>query len=190
MQPMAHYLARLGHCCRQFSYRSLRYTPGHNARLLGDFLERLDAEVIHFVAHSLGGIVLMHYFQSVDSVRPGRVVMLGTPLTGSGLARYLSRHRFLAASFMGASADSLLGNVPAWKGTRPLAVLAGTRGHGIGQILGASLDTPNDGTVAVSETRTDFCDVHRLIPYSHTGMLLAKPVAALVDEFLRTGNVT
>ncbi len=190
MFPMASYLNGLGHECRRFSYRSLACTPRHNACLLGQFLDRLDADVVHFVAHSLGGIVLLHYFQLFDTARPGRVVMLGTPLTGSGVARYLSRYKVLKNSLMGASFHSLLGNVPAWKGTRPLAVFAGTRGHGVGQLLGTPLDTPHDGTVAVSETRTKFCTVHRLIPYSHTGMLLAKPVAVLVDEFLRTGNVT
>ena len=91
---------------------------------------------------------------------------------------------------LGASAKTLLGNVPAWKGTRPLAVFAGTRGKGVGQFLGAPLEKPNDGTVAVSETVIDNCTVHIEVPYSHTGMLLAKPVAASIDEFLRTGNVT
>lgn len=190
MWPMARHLTNRGHSCRQFSYRSLMRTPSRNARLLGRFLNRLDADIVHFVAHSLGGIVLLHYFQMFDMTKPGRVVLLGTPLTGSGLARHLSRHTILKHGLLGASSHALLGNVPAWRGTRPLAVFAGTHGHGIGQMLGAPLDSPNDGTVAVSETKTKFVTVHRLIPYSHTGMLLAKPVAILVDEFLRTGNVT
>lgn len=190
MKPMAHYLNSYGHECRRFSYRSLRCTPQHNARLLEQFVGRLDAEIVHFVAHSLGGIVLLHYFQIFDTARPGRVVMLGTPFTGSSVARHFSRNKFIRNSFLGASSHSLIGNVPVWKGTRPLAIFAGTRGRGIGQALGAPLQTPNDGAVAVSETRVKYCTVHRLIPYSHTGMLLAKPVAALVDEFLRTGNVT
>ncbi len=190
MKPITHYLNRYGHECRRFSYRSLRCTPQHNARLLGQFVDRLDADIVHFVAHSLGGIVLLHYFQTFDTARPGRVVMLGTALAGSSAARYVSRNTLIRKSFLGASADALIGNMPAWKGTRPLAVLAGTRGCGIGQALGAPLHTPNDGVVAVSETRTKYCTVHKLIPYSHTGMLLAKPVAAWVSEFLRTGNVT
>ena len=91
---------------------------------------------------------------------------------------------------LGASSSSLFGNVPTWNGTRPLAVLAGTRGLGIRQMLGVPLDHPNDGAVAVSETKVKSCTVHRLVPYSHTEMLLVKPVAAMIDEFLRTGNIT
>ena len=190
MKPMAGYLSGFGHECRRFSYPSLRYSPQLNAQLLGTFTDQLDADIVHFVAHSLGGIVLLHYFQIFDTARPGRVVMLGPPLKGSGVAQYMSRNKFLKSLLLGASSNSLLGDVPGWNGTRPLAVLAGTRGLGIGQMLGAPLDQPNDGAVAVSETEAKSCTVHKLIPYSHTEMLLAKPVAAMVDEFLRTGNIT
>ena len=129
---------------------------------------------------------------SRSSIHSGPVVWscLGPPLKGSGVAHFISRNVVLKHLTLGASSSSLLGNVPAWRGTRPLAVLAGTRGLGIGQMLGAPLERPNDGAVAVSETRVKSCTVHKLIPYSHTGMLLAKPVAAMIDEFLRTGNIT
>ena len=190
MRPLSRYLSTHGHDCKQFSYNSVRRTPKENALLLGKFVDKLDADIIHFVAHSLGGIILLHYFQLFDTAKPGRVVMLGTPLSGSEVARYLSRVNFIKTNLLGASAKTLLGNIPAWKGTRPLAVFAGTRGKGVGQMLGAPLDQPHDGTVAVSETKIDNCTLHIQVPYSHTGMLLAKSVASSVDEFLRTGNVT
>lgn len=190
MRPMARHLGHFGHECKRFSYPSLKYSPQLNAQLLGTYTDRLDADVIHFVAHSLGSIVLLHYFQIFDTARPGRVVMLGPPLKGSSVARYLSRNPFFRDVLLGASSSSLFGNVPAWNGTRPLAVLAGTRGLGIRQMLGVPLDRPNDGAVSVSETRVKSCTLHKLIPYSHTEMLLVKPVAAMVDEFLRTGNIS
>lgn len=190
MKPISRYLSTHGHECRQFSYHSVRRTPKENALMLGQFVDKLDADIIHFVGHSLGGIILLHYFQIFDTAKPGRVVILGTPLSGSNVARHVSKNNFIKTSMLGASAKSLLGNVPVWKGTRPLAVFAGTYGTGVGKILGASLDKPNDGTVAVSETKIDNCTLHIQVPYSHTGMLLAKPVAAAVDEFLCTGQVT
>ena len=190
MKPISRYLSTHGHECKQFSYQSLSQSPQQNALRLGKYVEDIDADIIHFVGHSLGGIILLHYFQHFDIAKPGRVVMLGTPLAGSNVARHMSKNKFIKNSMLGASAKTLLGNVPAWKGTRPLAVFAGNRGKGLGQILGASLEKPNDGTVAVSETVIDNCTLHIEVPYSHTGMLLAKPVAASIDEFLRTGNVT
>ena len=190
MMPLSRYLSAHGHQCRQLSYHSVRLSPKENALLLGKFVEKLDADIIHFVAHSLGGIILLHYFQLFDNAKPGRVVMLGTPLGGSNVARYMSKSNFIKTNMLGASAKTLLGSIPAWKGTRPLAVFAGTRGRGMGKMLGAPLNKPNDGTVAVSETQIDNCTLHIEVPYSHTGMLLAKSVASSVDEFLRTGNVT
>lgn len=189
MKPISHHLKSYGHDCKQFSYHSVIHDPKENAHRLNQFVAQLDADIVHFVAHSLGGLILLHYFQNFDQHKPGRVVMLGTPLTGSGVARYLAVNKLLRISILGASAKSLLGNVPSWKGSRPLAVFAGNRGQGLGKLLGAPLDKPNDGTVAVSETKIKNCTLHIEIPYSHTSMLLAKSVATSVDEFLRTGDI-
>ena len=190
MKPLSRYLHAHGHACKQFSYQSIGRSPRQNARLLGEYVDKLDADIIHFVGHSLGGIILLHYFQFYDSAEPGSVVMLGTPLGGSAVARHIAKNNFIKNSLLGKSAKTLLGNLPRWKGARPLAVIAGTRGKGIGKFFGAPLDTPNDGTVAVSETQIDNCSLHIQVPYSHISMLLAKPVAVYVDEFLRTGNIT
>ncbi len=190
MMPISRYLSRHGHECRRFSYQSLRHSPERSAQILARFVDRLDADLVHFVAHSFGGVVLLYYFQWVYTARPGRVVMLGTPLRGSGCARYLAGNNFTKNLTLGESAESLLGNAPKWKGGRPLAIFAGTRSRGVGRMLGVPLDDPNDGTVAVSETKTDNCTLHVQIPYSHTGMLFSRSVAAFVDEFLRTGSIT
>jgi len=173
----------------EYSYKSVRRSPIENAQMLGKFVQQLDADIVHFVAHSYGGLILLHYFQMFDAAaKPGRVVMLGSPLTGSGVAKHLSKNNLLKNNILGAGSKSLLGSAPSWKGTHPLAVIAGTKGYGVGQLLGASLDKPNDGTVAVSETKVSNCTVHIQVPYSHTGLLLSKNVATLVDEFIRTGD--
>ena len=190
MKPISRFLSTQGHECKQYSYHSIRRTPKENALILGRFVEQLDADIVHFVGHSYGGIILLHYFEMFNSVKPGRVVMLGTPLTGSSVARYISKNNFIKNSILGNSSKALHGHIPVWKGTRPLAIIAGTQGHGMGQMLGAPLEKPNDGTVAVSETKIENCTLHVQVPYSHIGMLLAKSVAITVDEFLRTGNVT
>ncbi len=189
MKPISYHLKSYGHECMQFSYNSLASDPKENARRLSQFVARLDADIVHFVGHSLGGLILLHYFQNYDQGKPGRVVMLGTPLTGSGVARFLAKNKYFKINMLGASAKTLLGDIPSWSGARPLAVFAGNRGQGVGKLLGAPLDKPNDGTVAVSETKIKNCTVHIEIPYSHTSMLVAKPVATSVDQFLRTGDI-
>jgi len=188
MKPLSRYLKNHGHECVEYSYQSVRRSPKENAQMLGNFVQKLDADIVHFVAHSYGGLILLHYYQMFDTAKPGRVVMLGSPLTGSGVARYVSKNNIIKNNMLGESSDTLLGGAPSWKGTHPLAVIAGTKGYGLGQLLGAPLDKPNDGTVAVSETMVSNCTVHVQVPYSHTGLLLSKNVAAVVDEFIRTGD--
>ena len=188
MKPLSRYLSTHGHECVQYSYRSVRRSPKENALMLERYVQQLDADIIHFVAHSYGGLILLHYFQMFDAAKPGRVVMLGSPVTGSTVARYLSKNNFINNNMLGESSTTLLGSAPNWKGTHPLAIIAGTKGYGVGQLLGAPLEKPNDGTVAVSETKLSNCTIHIQVPYSHTGLLLSKNVAALVDEFIRTGD--
>ena len=188
MKPISRYLRTHGHECVEYTYQSVRRSPKENALMLGKFVGQLDADIVHFVAHSYGGLILLHYFQMFDKAKPGRVVMLGSPVSGSSVAKHLSKNNLLNNKMLGASSNSLLGGVPSWKGTHPLAVIAGTKGYGVGQFLGAPLEKPNDGTVAVSETKVSNCTVHIQVPYSHTGLLLSKNVAAVVDEFIRNGD--
>ena len=173
--------------CRQFSYHTLLHTPRQNAERLHAFLQDIDADVVHFVAHSLGGVVLSHLFEAYPMQRPGRVVMLGTPINGSSLARKL--HAFPPARILlGRSVvRGLLGDMPPWKG-RPLALIAGNRGIGFGLLVLNRLEKPNDGTVCLRETRNMAVTDHLEVPFSHTQMLLARPVAEAVCEYLKTGS--
>ena len=54
-----------GFSTRQFSYPSVRVSPAVAARLLGDFVAGIEAPVVHYVAHSLGGLVLRHFFHGI-----------------------------------------------------------------------------------------------------------------------------
>lgn len=182
-------LARAGYTAHRFHYSSLRGTPARNAAALNAFLHGVDADVVHLVAHSLGGLVLCHLFNDFPEQRAGRVVMLGTPLRGSAVARHLARWR-LTRWLLGRSIErGLLGDGPRWPGARPLAMIAGTRGGmGIGVLTATPLDHPHDGTVSVSETDAPEVRDHLQVPYGHFGLLLAGPVAAAVTAYLRGGR--
>jgi pimeloyl-ACP methyl ester carboxylesterase len=173
----------------RFHYASLGRTPVENAALLADFIRGLGAERLHLVAHSLGGIVLMHLFDRFPDLPPGRVVLLGSPVQGSGVARRLSRLPLLRHCLGRSIQLGLLGDVPPWQGGRELGVIAGTGGIGIGTLVGG-LERPSDGTVAVAETRLaaarDYCD----LPASHTGLLFSSKVADAVCCFLKSGHFT
>lgn len=176
-----------GYACKRFRYRSVRRSPAENAERLARFLEDQTAGTVHLVAHSLGGIVVLHLLDRFPQVRPGRVVMLCTPARGSGVARRISRIPVLRRA-LGKSVDQgVLGGAPKWRGGRDLGVMAGTRFLGLGSLFGG-VEKPGDGTVAVAEARcpeaADTCILHA----SHTGVLCSRKAAQAVCRFLRTGR--
>lgn len=189
MTLMRHRVAICGYECHQFSYKSLSRTPRENAQALNNYLATLDSEVIHLVAHSLGGIVVMHLFNDFPQQKPGRVVLLGSPINGSRVAKHISQTSLLRG-FLGHSVNQgLLGDVPQWKSDHDIGMIAGTKGIGLGTVFAPrALEKPNDGTVSLSATQSDAIKEHRTVPYSHQGMLLATSVAKLVCHFLRKGQ--
>jgi pimeloyl-ACP methyl ester carboxylesterase len=187
MSLLAFRLRSAGFDTERFFYHSLFSTPAQNAERLYSFLLRQQVETMHLVAHSLGGIVLLHLFEKFFDITPGRVVLLGSPVQGSGVAKRLSNF-FLTRRLIGQSGEQgLLGGAPEWKGERDLGVIAGSSGFGVGQLVGG-IDGPGDGTVSLSETclpgASDFCQ----IPVSHMGMLVSVDVATEVIGFLQSGR--
>ena len=180
-----------GFSTRQFSYPSVRVSPAVAARLLGDFVADIEAPVVHYVAHSLGGLVLRHFFHGHGDRpaggRPGRVVMLATPHQGSRAAQALAQTA-LGRRLLGQSVEQgLLGDVPSWQSERQLGVIAGSRGIGLGRFL-ARLDLPHDGTVAAAETELSAATDRILLPVSHFGSLFSREVADQAIYFLRQGR--
>jgi pimeloyl-ACP methyl ester carboxylesterase len=191
MALLRRHLAVAGFSTRQFSYPSVRVSPAVAARLLSDFVADIGAPVVHYVAHSLGGLVLRHFFHGHGNGppggRPGRVVMLATPHQGSQAAQAIA-NTALGRRLLGRSIEQgLLGDVPAWPDHRALGVIAGSRGMGLGRFL-ARLDLPHDGTVAAAETEFSAATDRILLPVSHFGSLFSRKVAGQVIYFLRQGR--
>lgn len=187
MSLLAHRLRSAGYATERFFYHSLFSAPAENAVQLRRFLQRQQADTIHLVAHSLGGIVLLHLFEKYADLPPGRVVLMGSPVLGSGVARRLNSN-ILTRGLIGRSGEQgLLGGVPDWNGGRDLGVITGSDGMGVGNVVGG-LNGLGDGTVSVAETMlpgaSDYCQ----IPTSHMGMIFSSVVASELTMFLQTGS--
>jgi pimeloyl-ACP methyl ester carboxylesterase len=186
MVPLAKRLQSLGYRTLIFSYPSVRSTPAGNALALAERVVDLDVLRVHYVAHSLGGIVVRHYFQRFPHRRPGRIVTLGTPHQGSHAARALSSGSF--SFLLGHSFEKgFLADLPPWTPERELGSLAGTLNLGLGRLL-SKAPGPGDGTVLVAETYLEGMADHICLPVSHTGMLFAPSVVVQVHAFLVTGR--
>ncbi|MDH5573119.1 MAG: alpha/beta hydrolase [Gammaproteobacteria bacterium] len=186
---LRHRVKKAGYDTYQFHYPSLRCSPRANAAKLDKYLRSIKAGTIHLVAHSLGGIVLMHLFASFPQQKPGRVVMLGTPARGSQVAHLLNQRPLLHYILGAATQQGLLGDVPVWPDDRELGLIVGTRQVGLGMVLTAGkLAQPNDGTVSLTETAIlQAKDVFQLED-THFTMLIDKRTAQAVINFLCSGR--
>lgn len=186
-------LALLGRRLRQagfqtlrFRYRSTRAGLEEHALALWRFVRRSGGRELHFVAHSLGGLVTLQMLADHGDLPPGRVVLLGSPLRGSLAARKSGR---LPGNglLLGAARPGLENGYAGQLHGREAGMIAGSRSIGLGLLLGG-IGGPGDGTVAVSETRSDMLREHRILPVTHTGMLFSREVAREVAHFLQEGS--
>ena len=183
MTLLQHRLKQCGFKPVLFSYPTIHCNLKHNAARLQRFVQKLDADTVHFVAHSLGGLLVRQFFHDYPDQRPGRVVTLGTPHSGSRVARRMGSNPFgkilLGKSFV----HGLRGDVPPWQGGRELAVFAGNVSVGVGRLI-QQLPKPNDGTVAVKETVLPGMSKHQVFETTHMGLLFSKEVAQAACNFL------
>lgn len=183
MSLLQYRLRRCGFNVVRFSYPTVRCSLKDNATLLQKFLLRLDAETVHFVAHSLGGLLLRQFFYDYPGQRPGRVVTLGTPHRGSEAARRMERN-FFGKALLGRSYENgLRGDVPTWDDSRSMAVIAGKLNFRFSSLVGR-LPRPNDGAVTVAETFLPTAEEHIVLPVTHMGLLISPRVADAICRFL------
>jgi len=146
---------------------------------------------VHFVCHSMGGLLARVYIARHRPKRLGRVVMLGTPNSGSEIADRL-RHLRPYPAFFGPAGQQL--------GTQrneaikalfppvnyPVGIIAGDRS--IYPITSAFLPKPHDGRVSVANTRLDGMADHIVIRTSHPWLGRHSVAIAQTIAFLKAGK--
>ena len=180
-----------GYDVRTFSYPTMSGVAADICRDLAAFASSVadDGRVVHFVGHSLGGVLVYRTLSEFGAGQlGGNAVLLGAPVNGSKAARGAARFQALRP-LLGPHVLSELADPPPrrWSGPNALGAIAGTLRMGTGQFF-AHFDEDNDGTVAVSETLIPGLADHLVLPHSHFGMLAARDVAAQVAHFLRYGR--
>jgi pimeloyl-ACP methyl ester carboxylesterase len=190
MLYLARALRRRGFAARAVGYYSAMHDLARNARALAAALAALDAPRVHVVGHSLGGVVTLAALRDHPDPRVRRIVLLGAPLAGSASGRSLAARRWGAP---------LLGTTRALWGDMPrLAIppgveagaIAGNRQLGLGRLIGLDVPLPNDGVVAVEETKHPQLADHLVMPVAHSEMLVSAAVARETAAFLATGRFT
>ena len=185
MTAMAKRLRARGHQVLVFSYPTRGDDLDGHADDLYILLTRTKADSLHLVGHSMGGLVILNMLSRYDELPPGRVVLMGSPVKGSGAVKRLEKlpgQKFL----FGKVRDNLLQGVEHTPQGRDTGVICGTRALGFGQISGRP-DEPNDGSVTVSETQLDGLTDSIELPVAHSEMLVSTKVVEQVEQFLLYG---
>lgn len=185
-RPLAARLARAGLAPARFDYRTLRGGLDEAAERLGGLCESQPGDAVHLLGHSLGGLLILRLLELGACQRPGRVLLLGTPLTGSSVAQRICAWPG-GRRLLGASAEPLRQGACWWPEEREVGLIAGTLPLGLGRLSGR-IDGPSDGTVALDETRHPGLAARLELPVTHTGMLYSREVARQAAAFLTTGG--
>ena len=145
---------------------------------------------LHFVTHSLGGILVRQYLKEHTIARLGRVVMFGPPNQGSDLVDKLGNN-WLFSAINGPAGRQL--------GTRPdsvpkqlgavnfeLGVIAGDRS--INWINSLIIPGPDDGKVSVERTKVAGIKAHLTIHATHPYLMKNSRAIRETIHFLREGK--
>lgn len=157
---------------------------------VSQFAAQNDAP-LHFVGHSMGGLIIRAMIERRHPDHLGRVVMLGTPNSGSEIADMLQRVR-LAPIVMRNAAPALLtereSGLAALLGKvdYPVGVIAGSRPL-LNTPLSWSLPKPHDGKVSVASTHVEGETDHITLPLSHVELCYHQQVRNAVRTFIQDG---
>jgi triacylglycerol lipase len=193
MRPLAACLRRQGYAVVNVGYPYRRHPIETLARealpAAIATLRQQGVTAIHFVTHSMGGILLRAYLAEESLPGPGRVVMLSPPNQGSELVDLLGRYAWFR--FIFGPAGCQLGTDPHSLPNRlgparfPLGIITGNR-PAIG--LAHFFPGPSDGKVAVTRAQLEGMADFLVLPYGHALIMVHREVHEQVIHFLRTGG--
>jgi pimeloyl-ACP methyl ester carboxylesterase len=187
LRIMARMLEARGFRTHLVSYDSLKHSPEENARTLYDEICALGASRINLVGHSLGGIVILHLLHQHPELPIDKVVLIGSPVRGSSVARQMSE-RPLLRPLLGRSVEKgLLGGAPEFAAGFPLGIITGRGKLGITALLYPTGDD-SDGVVRESETLIDNATDRITLPLSHSTLIFSRRCTDYVARFLTEGR--
>lgn len=159
------------------------------ALYLADLANQKPGQPIHFVAHSMGCLVLLaalNHPYCPSEAKMGKIVLIAPPFKGSYWGRWLSQFSLakrLARDYSGQelmtqTAFDYLGNYP--DSLQEVLVIAGNFG------FNPILQGANDGTLIVSETVLSIPHEHQVIRRGHKTIIFSKKTYSLIKSFLNT----
>ncbi len=192
MEKAATAFENSGYAVANVSYPSRKFPIEELAPLAIEAgLEKCPANgAVHFVTHSLGGILVRYYLEHNEISNLGRVLMLAPPNQGSAVVDSL-RH-FPGFKAIHGPAGLQLGtredSIPLMLGPvdYEVGIIAGTKTFN--PILSQYLQNPDDGKVSVENTKVQGMTDFVVVPHSHPFIMKSSVVIEQAFSFIETGR--
>lgn len=185
-------LTNAGFIVHNLDYPSRELPPdellNYISQLIDDCCGSIQGKV-HFVGHSLGGLLIRAYLQN-SRVQPARVVLLGTPNNGSELADSFAHTSWFekllgpTAQLLGTDEDSFPHTLN--KPDYELGVIAGNKS--INPLGSWIIPGRDDGMVSINSTRLAGMSDFIILPTDHVLMRYDSEVSDQTIYFLKNGH--
>ncbi len=193
MEKMQQSLASHGYNVVNVDYASTEHTIEYLASVtLYDILEpfqKQSSSTIHFVTHSMGGIVVRYYLKHHELKNLGRVVMISPPNQGSELVDLLKDQEVLERIYGPAAAQLSLEEGSLIRSLGPvefeLGIIGGDRSFN--PLYSALLPGPDDGVVTVESMKIQGMKDFIVLPQAHAFIMKNDETIAQVIYFLEHG---
>jgi len=189
MQPIAEILNDKGYKVQNISYHSTSFSiPTISREHIAPKINHTDCKKIHFIGHSMGGIITRHYLSENKLPNLGNVILIATPNSGSELVSSLANNPTFEWTLMGPAVrelsvgSELLRNIP--ESYYNVGII--TASKSINPVTSIFLlDGLDDGTLTIESmklpTMTDIINLEA----THTRVLTHPDIGDRIENFLK-----